>query len=149
MPDNLDKLDEYMLGGTKSGYSAIFLEHALHPKNTGSLDVANASATEFSHDNNYVEIWLRVEDDTVVAASFWTDGCTTTIACGSMTTELVKGKSVSEAFQIMPEDIDAALGGISGEGCTCAKLAINSLRSALRDYLTFKREPWRRTYSRS
>ena len=45
-------------------------------------------------------------------ASFWTDGCGPSIASGSMVTELVKGKSVSEALKITQQDILDALGGL-------------------------------------
>ena len=95
-----------------------------------------------------MEVWLRVDNDIIADASFWTEGCGSTIACGSMTTEMAKGKTLSQAFEIKPEEIDAALGGLPGDGCTCARLAVDTLRAALRDYLAYKKEPWKRKYDR-
>ena len=65
-----------------------------------------------------------------------------------MTTEMAKGKTLGEAFELEPEEIDTALGGLPGEGCTCAKLAVNTLKAAVRDYLAYKNEPWKRKYNR-
>jgi nitrogen fixation NifU-like protein len=146
MKERFDKLDQFVLGNAQATYSEIFLEHALHPRNAGNLEGANAFAALHSHDDDSLEIWLRVEDENIQDARFWTEGCGTTIACGSMLTEMVKGKPMADAFQLTPGDIESALGGLPGDGCTCAKLAIDTLKTALRDYLAFKKEPWRRKY---
>jgi len=45
----------------------------------------------------------------VVDSGFWTNGCAATIACGSISTEWVKGKSVTDALAVTAEDIAAAL----------------------------------------
>jgi len=39
------------------------------------------------------------------------DGCGVTVACGGMTTELAKGKTLGEALNISAEDINSRLGG--------------------------------------
>lgn len=145
----LDKLDEFILGSSREGsYSEVFLEHALRPKNAGSLQNASASGVEYSPDGSGMEIWLLIEDTVITGASFWTDGCATTIACGSMAAEMATGKTISHALGITPGDIDAALGGVPGEGCTCARLAADALKAAIRDYLAFRNEPWKRKYSK-
>lgn len=146
----MDKLDEYVLGGKGQGsYSEIFLEHALRPKNAGSMDNASASGVENSADGSGMEIWLLIEDEVISRASFWTDGCATTIACGSMAVEMAAGKNIRQALSITAQDIDAALGGLPGQGCTCARLAADALKAAIRDYLAFNREPWKRKYLRT
>jgi NifU-like protein involved in Fe-S cluster formation len=150
MDKPLDKLDEYVLGSNgQGGYSEVFLEHALRPKNAGSLENASATGAERSPDGSGMEIWLLIEDDVISSASFWTDGCSTTIACGSMAAELAGGKTIRQALGITAEDIDGALGGVPGQGCTCARLAADALKAAIRDYLAFQREPWKRKYNKS
>jgi nitrogen fixation NifU-like protein len=145
--ERFGKLDEFILGNAEAAYSEVFLEHALHPRNARNIDGANGFATVHSHDDSAMEIWLSVRDGVIAEASFWTDGCGTTIACGSMVTETVMGKTIAEALSLTPEDIAAALGGLPGDGCTCADLAVGALKEAVRDYLAFKNEPWRRKYS--
>jgi nitrogen fixation NifU-like protein len=147
MNERFDKIDEFILGNPKADYPAIYLDHALHPRNAGNMEGANGAATLSAHDGSAMEVWLRVDNDVIAEASFWTDGCGSTIACGSMTAEMAKGKTLGEAFEIKPEEIDAALGGLPGDGCTCAKLAVDTLKAALRDYLAYKNEPWKRKYN--
>ncbi|MHB8085910.1 MAG: iron-sulfur cluster assembly scaffold protein [Dehalococcoidia bacterium] len=146
MEKRLNKLDEFVLGNAQANYSEVFLDHALHPRNAGNLEGANGFATLHDHDGNPMEIWLRVDGENIQDARFWTEGCGTTIACGSMVTEMVKGKPLADAFQLDPADIESALGDLPGEGCTCAELAVATLKAAVRDYLAFKKEPWRRSY---
>jgi nitrogen fixation NifU-like protein len=148
MNERLDKLDEFVLGNPKADYPAVYQDHALHPRNAGNMEGANGFAAISAHDGSAMEIWLQVDNNMIANASFWTEGCGSAIACGSMTTEMAKGKTLGEAFEMEPEEIDAALGGLPGEGCTCAKLAVDTLKAALRDYLAYKNEPWRRKYNR-
>jgi nitrogen fixation NifU-like protein len=145
--EKFGKLDEFILGNADASYSEVFLEHALHPHNARSMEGANGFAAVSSHDDSMMEIWLSVRDSVIEDVSFWTDGCGTTIACGSMVTETARNKTISEALSLTPDDISAALGGLPGQGCTCAELAIQTLHQAIRDYLAYKNEPWRRKYS--
>jgi nitrogen fixation NifU-like protein len=95
-----------------------------------------------------MEIWLKVRDATITESTFMTDGCGTTIAAGSMVTELAKGKTVIQAQKISQQDVLSALGGLPEESQHCALLAANTLREAIKDYLAFKNEPWKRAYRR-
>jgi nitrogen fixation NifU-like protein len=93
-----------------------------------------------------MQMYLRVRNDRVVEASFWTDGCGPSIASGSVTTELARGKSVSEAGNISQQDVLDALDGLPEENVHCALLAANTLREAIKDYLTSNKEPGKRVY---
>ena len=63
-----------------------------------------------------------------------TDGCGSSIACGSITTKMVKGKNIEEACDITDMDILEALEGLPGEKRHCAKLAVETLKEALENY---------------
>jgi nitrogen fixation NifU-like protein len=63
--------------------------------------------------------------------SFTTDGCGPSIACGSMLTTMVEGKTIEEADMIEPDDLLAALDGLPEESAHCAKLAVDTLREAI------------------
>jgi nitrogen fixation NifU-like protein len=91
-------------------------------------------------------MWLKVKGDAISDASFLTDGCGTTIASGSMITELARGKSVAEARKISQGDVLNALGGLPEESRHCALLAANTLKEAIKDYLAIKKEPWKKAY---
>jgi nitrogen fixation NifU-like protein len=93
-----------------------------------------------------MSIWLKVNGDTIINASFMTDGCGTTIASGSMVTEMVKGKRISQAQKITQRDVLDALGGLPQESEHCALLAANTLKAAIKDYVAMEQEPWKRAY---
>jgi len=65
-----------------------------------------------------------------------------------MITELAKGKSISQALRTSQEDVLSALEGLPEESEHCALLAANTMKAAVRDYLAFKSEPWKRPYKR-
>ena len=127
-------------------YTEIVIDHAQNPRNLGQIPDADGFASVVGSCSDTMEICIRVRNDKILNATFFTDGCATTIAAGSMVTELAKGKNVSDAFKITQHDVLNALGGLPEESQHCALLASNTLRAAIRDYLAFKNQPWKRAY---
>ncbi len=56
------------------------------------------------------------------------------MATSSMVTEMVKGKSITEALTITNSAVAEALGGLPPKKMHCSVLAEEALRSALKDY---------------
>ncbi|MFC2062689.1 iron-sulfur cluster assembly scaffold protein [Chloroflexota bacterium] len=81
-------------------------------------------------------------------ATFMTDGCGTSIASGSMTADMAKGKDIRQALKIGQQDVLDALGGLPEESQHCALLAANTLKQAIQDYLATKKEPWKKKPTR-
>jgi nitrogen fixation NifU-like protein len=96
-----------------------------------------------------MEIWLKANNDRVSKVTFLTDGCGPSIASGSMVTEMARGRSVREAFKISEKDVLEALGGLPEESEHCARLAADTLKAAIKDYLAMQREPWKKAYRNS
>lgn len=128
-------------------YSEKVIDHARNPRNVGNIPQCDGFGQDEGECGDTMAIWISVRENRVVNATFWTDGCGTTIACGSMITELVKNKTVDEAFQIGPEKVLSALDGLPDENVHCAYLAANTLKKALKDYLEMSKFPWKRPYS--
>jgi nitrogen fixation NifU-like protein len=129
-------------------YSHTVIDHVVNPRNVGNIEAADGYASVTGPCGDTMEIWLKVKDGTIVRATFMTDGCGTTIAAGSMVTELVKGKGISQALRTSQEDVLSALGGLPEESEHCALLAANTLKASVRDYLVLMKEPWKRLYGR-
>lgn len=129
-------------------YTETVVEHAMNPKNLGDIDAADGYARFTGSCGDTMEIWLKVKNDNIANATFLTDGCGTTIASGSMVTELARGKNITEAQRIGTMDVLNALGGLPEESEHCAMLAATALKEALRNYLAFKKEPWKRAYKK-
>jgi len=129
-------------------YSQTAIDHIRNPRNVGLISNADGQASITGPCGDTMEIWLRVQDCIIEQAAFWTDGCGTTIAAGSMATELAKGKRVAEVFRIAQQDVLDALGGLPDESVHCALLAANTLKEAVKDYLAYRNEPWKRAYKK-
>lgn len=94
-----------------------------------------------------IEIFIRMEQDTIAECSFITDGCGATLACASMATELAQGRSFQEALATVSTDVILKkLGGLPEGNVHCAQLASQSLRHALADVLHHQHSPWKKTY---
>ncbi len=148
LDDPFKKLAQSIMQDMKEVYSEKTIDHFLNPRNLGGIPAPDGFGRITGPCGDTMEICLKVRDNRVMNASFWTDGCGTTIASGSMVTELAKGKSVLEAQKIRQQDILDALGGLPEDSLHCALLAASTLKEAIKDYLASNKEPWKRAYRR-
>ena len=146
MTSGWEEFEKLVKEAMKKVYSEATIDHAMNPRNLGDMDNADGFARITGPCGDTMEIWLRVKNETIAAATFLTDGCGTSLASGSMATELAKGKKVSEAQKTSQQDILTALEGLPEESEHCALLAANTLKAAIKDYLTTKKESWKRAY---
>jgi nitrogen fixation NifU-like protein len=144
----LDKALEEIQRALYEGYSDTVIDHAQNPRNLGRIDEPDGFASVLGECGDTMQVWLKVRDNTIREIKFLTDGCGTSIAAGSMATEMVKGKTIVEAARITRKDVLDALGGLPEESEHCALLAANTIKAAVRDYLAYKKEPWKRAYRR-
>jgi len=141
-----EELQELILANARNIYSETVIDHAMNPRNVGVMQDAEGFARVTGPCGDTMEIWIKTNNDAITDAVFMTDGCGTSIASGSMITELVKEKNVSKARKISQQDVLSALGGLPEDSEHCALLAANTLKAAIRDYIAMKREPWKRAY---
>ena len=113
-------------------FSEKVVEEYNNPKNIGKMAKPDAYAILKGWCGDTMEMYLKMEHEIVADISFMTDGCGATIACGSMLTSMVKGKSIDEAEAITEDDLIAALDGLPEEDLHCAYLAIITLENALK-----------------
>ena len=146
MTSSWEKFEELIKAEMRTIYSEAVIEHSMNPRNLGELEDADGFARVTGPCGDTMSIGLKVNGNTIISASFMTDGCGTTIATGSMVTEMAKGKTLSEAKKTTQRDVLGALGGLPQESEHCALLAANTLKAAIRDYTAMKREPWKRAY---
>jgi nitrogen fixation protein NifU and related proteins len=142
----MDEMESRLRERLQGIYSATTIEHILHPHNSENIPMPDGFAACGSGCGEYMKIWLRIRDDAISDAGFWTDGCAATIACGSMATELALGKSATQALAITAENIADALVDLPQGNLHCAELAENTLRAALKDLLSVQQQPWKRLY---
>ena len=143
-----EKFEELIKTEMKKTYSKTVIEHSMNPRNLGGLEDTDGFAKVTGPCGDTMSIWLKMNGDAISNIGFTTDGCGTSIASGSMVTEMSKGKTLSEAKKTTQRDVLDALGGLPEESEHCALLAANTLKEAIRDYLAMKKEPWKKAYRR-
>ena len=146
MSTEFEELQELISADAHYVYSKTVIDHAMNPRNAGIMQNADGFARVTGPCGDTMEVWLKVNNDAIAGATFMTDGCGTSIASGSMVTEIAKGRSIDEAQRVSQQDVLDALDGLPQESEHCALLATNTLKAAIRDYIAMKREPWKRAY---
>jgi nitrogen fixation NifU-like protein len=145
--ENFDELEQEMMDDMRRIYSPEVIDHFQNPRNLGGIPSSDGFGRLTGPCGDTMQIYLRVKDDHILDIKFLTDGCGTSLASGSMLTELARGKSIREALRITPDNVLDALGGLPEDSVHCAVLASNTLKEAIKDYLAFKNEPWKRAYA--
>jgi len=139
--DYFDKLVEEIQEGINQEAIKKYNKHIVklmqNPKNWGkpkSSEISVWHAYEgFCGDT--MQFFLKIENNVIKKANFITDGCGATVAVGSQTTILIKGKSLEFIESLKPIDIDKALGGLPTDHKHCAELALKTLKYAIEKYL--------------
>lgn len=83
---------------------------------------------------DYLFLFLRIRDSQITKACFLCRGCPAAIACASVTTELITGLPVNEAWNVSDETIVDALEGLPEAKRHCSNLGATALHVALFDY---------------
>lgn len=149
--DDLEKyakeLQEQIMEQIRKRYSETVIDHWQNPRNFQSMDNPDGHAQEKGSCGDTMEMFLKMRDDKIVQCTFQTDGCGSSIVCGSMATALAQNKSFTQALgAVSAGEILKQLGGLPEEDVHCAQLAAETLRRALADYLYRKRAPWKKHY---
>jgi nitrogen fixation NifU-like protein len=142
----MDETETLLKEKLRGIYSDTTIEHIIHPHNNDRLLNPDGYAELDSGGGEIMKIWLRIRNDIIKDAGFWTNGCAATIACGSMATDLVKDKSVTQALAVTARDIADALVDLPQGNFHCAEIAANTLRIALTDCLSVQQQPWKKLY---
>ncbi len=118
-------------------YSAKVMDHFQNPRNVGEIaDVDGVGIVGNLACGDIMKVFIKVEGRRIVDAKFKTFGCGAAIATSSMVTEMVKGRTIEEAFEITRRDVAEALDGLPPAKMHCSNLAADALKTAVRHYLS-------------
>jgi nitrogen fixation protein NifU and related proteins len=116
-------------------YNAVVMDHFTHPRNMGEMndpDGVGEATNPVCGDT--MRLFIKVSDNRIVDARFLTFGCGAAIASSSITTEMIKGKTIDEVLRISDQDVVDALGGLPPTKLHCSILAEKALNAAVSDY---------------
>lgn len=144
------QLQEQIMEQIRKEYSEIVIDHWQNPRNFNKMENPDGYAKVKGSCGDAMEMFIRMKDDRIAQCTFQTDGCGTTIVCGSVASEAVQNKTFTQALALISADeILKRLGGLPESDVHCAQLASEALRRALADYLYQKKTPWKKHYRRT
>jgi nitrogen fixation NifU-like protein len=132
-------------------YSEKVMEHFRNPRNVGTIEDADGVG-EVGNPvcGDIMKIYIRVDNNHISDVKFQTFGCGAAIASSSMATELVKGKTLEEAWEISNKAVAEALEGLPPVKMHCSVLAEEAIHGAINDYRRRRGlEPWKEDHSHS
>lgn len=129
-------------------YADDFYSHAFTPLNVGIVSNPDGFGAPKGSCGDSIELGLRIQDGKITEAKFIPNGCAHTTACGSALTSLIVDKPLDDALAVSYKDVAQALGGLPPDHLHCARLAVTTLKLAVKDYLKGQQEPWKKLYKR-
>lgn len=118
-----------------TGYSKKAIELYTNKINVGTIENADVVLAYKGPCGDICKIYLKIIDKNVIEnAKFQYLGCPASAACGSIVTQITKGKTLREAESITEEEVIKKLDGLPDDECHCATLVLTTLRNAIKKY---------------
>jgi len=131
----MDRIQNEVFDEAKESLGEKGFERWRNPKYCGAMDDADCQAQLQGSCGDGMEMYLKVENASVVKATYVTDGCGSSSVAGSFTAELAMGKTFEEVLAMTGEDVLAELGTFPREDEHCTVLAVLTLQKAVKNYL--------------
>ena len=116
-------------------YSDKVVDHYTHPRNVGKIEDASGIG-EVGNPvcGDIMKMFIKVENNIITDVKFKTFGCGAAIATSSISTEMIKGKSIKEALELKNSDFIQELGGLPPQKIHCSIMAEEAIKAAVEDY---------------
>ena len=118
-------------------YTDLVMDHFANPRNVGEIEDADGVGQIGNPVcGDVMRMSLKIEDDRITDVKFKTFGCGAAVATSSMVTEMVIGKTLTEAAEISNKTVAEALGGLPANKMHCSNLSADAIHIAIEDYMT-------------
>ncbi len=116
-------------------YNPLVMDHLTHPRNKGEMENPDGvGEAQNPVCGDTMRLFIRVDAGRITNATFLTFGCGAAIASSSITTEMIKGKTIEEALAISDRMVVEALGGLPPTKIHCSILSEKAIQAAILDY---------------
>ena len=114
-------------------YSAQVLDHFEHPRNAGEVPEADASVqVENPACGDVLRLSAKIVEGRIADIRFRAKGCVPSMACASLLTEMVKGRTLQQARLLRREQLLEAAGGLPPASTHAVQLALDALAALLK-----------------
>lgn len=116
-------------------YSDKVIDHYTNPRNVGKIDDASGIG-EVGNPvcGDIMKVFIKVENNIITDVKFKTFGCGAAIATSSISTEMIKGKTLEEALELKNVDVVKSLDGLPPVKLHCSVLAEEAIHEAIADF---------------
>jgi nitrogen fixation protein NifU and related proteins len=114
-------------------YSSQLLDHFQNPRNAG--EVLNPDATvqiENPACGDILKLSLKISDGRILDIRFRAKGCVPAMACASLLTELLQGRTVEDARNLRREELVLKIGGLPEASVHASHLALDAWTAAMK-----------------
>lgn len=116
-------------------YNEKVIEHYSNPRNVGEIpDASGVGEVGNPVCGDIMKMYLKIENGIITDVKFKTFGCGAAIATSSVSTELIKGKTVEDALKLTNKEVVNELGGLPPVKLHCSVLAEEAIKSAIADF---------------
>lgn len=128
-------------------HSLAFLEMAFRTDHRERFAKPDGYGKKTGDCGDTVEVFLKLDGDTVAAMAYDVNGCLNTNACCNAVVALVENKAMAAAWEVTPEQVAERLETLPPDHFHCAELVVGTLYLALANAREHQRFPWKKSYS--
>jgi nitrogen fixation protein NifU and related proteins len=118
-------------------YTEKVMQHFKKPHNMGIIKNPDAMGEVGNPQcGDMMKVTMKINPETRIIEDikFQTFGCVSAIACSSVTTDLLKGKTIDEAKNLKKQDIVNELGELPAIKLHCSVLSNEAVKKAIDEY---------------
>ncbi len=139
-------MKEHTCQPVQSSHSENFRKMVSRADRYGILEQPDGYGKRTGDCGDTIEIYFYVLGNRIQMLTFQVDGCSNTVACGNAVSFLIEGRTVSDSWQLTPEDVIEYLETLPPDHYHCAELAVGAFYKALTNYTRRQNEPWKKAY---
>jgi len=126
-------------------YSEKVMDHFRNPRNVGVIpDADGIGEVGNPRCGDIMKVYIKVKNNVIEDIKYETYGCASAIASSSIASELIKGKTLEEAWKITNKAVAEALDGLPPMKMHCSVLAEEAIHKAINNYRKANNlEPWK------
>jgi nitrogen fixation NifU-like protein len=127
-------------------HSKNFQEMVSRVERYGQLDNPDGYGERTGDCGDTIEMYLSVQGGQIRMVTFQVQGCANTVACGNTVSMLMEGRTLSDGWQLTPENVSDYLETLPADHFHCAELAVGAFYKALTNYNGNQKELWKKNY---
>lgn len=114
----------------------------------GTLEKPDGYGKRVGDCGDTIEMFLSIRGGQLQMVTFKVEGCANTVACGNTVSFLMEGRTLTDAWQLTPDNVIHYLETLASDHHHCAELAVGAFYNALADFNRQQQEAWKKPYQK-